>query len=105
MKNENEIVSNEDSKIGFGSVLANVILSIMKKESNHDLNHFQCCVYSSFELACKINTERLTAYKVRKELKLLESKGYAKKSKFYVDNESNLMCWKWTITIDGYNIC
>lgn len=99
-----EINDTENIVITSNSGLADVILSIMKKDANYDNGSLQSGVFSSFGLACKINTIGLTDYKVRKELKKLNGLGFVKKEKFFVDNESNLKCWKWVLTDAGYNM-
>lgn len=98
---ENTAESGNKSK----PLLALVILQAMKKEANYDNGSLQSGVYSAFELSCIINQENVFANKIRKELKWLKGLGFVDMKKFSVDNESNLKCWKWILTDDGYNEC
>ena len=86
-------------------LLALVILQAMKKDANYDNGSLQSGVFSSFELSCIINKEDVSDYKIRKELKRLKDLGFVDLKRFSVDNESNLKCWKWVLTDDGYNEC
>lgn len=86
-------------------LLALVILQVMKKDANYDNGSLQSGVFSPFQLSCIINKEDVSDNKIRKELKWLKGLGFVDMKKFSVDNESNLKCWKWILTDDGYNEC
>jgi hypothetical protein len=99
-------MSNETLNGNFAKpMLALVILQAMKKDANYDNGSLQSGVFSSFQLSCIINKEDVSDYKIRKELNRLKGLGFVDLKKFSVDNESNLKCWKWVLTDDGYNEC
>ena len=99
-------MSNETLNGNFAKpMLAHVILQAMKKDANYDNGSLQSGVFSSFQLSCIINKGDVSDYKIRKELNRLKGLGFVNLKKFSIDNESNLKCWKWFLTDDGYNEC
>lgn len=100
MKNE---TSNTEQPCTLHSVSKRLLIE-MKKNATMDNGHVSSRVFSTFELQCKLN-DHITEYRIRKCMKELKECKYIDKKKFFVDNESNLMCWKWYITNAGFNAC
>lgn len=81
------------------------LLAEMKKKAHIKDGYISSSVFSAFELACILN-DHITMYRIRKSLGELKNHKLIDKKKFHVDNESNLMCWKWVITKKGFlNVC
>lgn len=86
-------------------VVSKRLLAEMKKQAHIKDGYCSSSVFSAFELACALN-DHITMYRIRKCLAELKKHDLIDKKKFYVDNESNLMCWKWHITKKGFlNVC
>jgi len=86
-------------------VVSTRLLLEMKKTACIENGHCWSSVFSASELACILN-DNITMYRIRKCLAELKKHGLIDKDKFHVDNESNLMCWKWYLTKKGFlNVC
>jgi hypothetical protein len=102
MENTKELNKEKQCDI---HVVSKRLLLEMKKTACIKEGSCRSSVFSAFELACALN-DNITMYRIRKCLAELKKHDFINKDKFYVDNESNLMCWKWYITSKGFlNVC